>query len=135
MARILIVDDTEMVRAVLERVVRRMGHTVVTAGDPRTACQMAFADPPDLALVDLQLPGMGGAELFEEMRAALGERCPRVLFVSGMPSEDVARELRRFGQPPAYLPKPCHLDDLVRSVAAALTAPAEGRARLAGAGA
>ena len=120
MARVLIVDDTDIVRRALELAVKRMGHSAVSTSDAVEALAMARRQPPDLALVDFRMPGMGGAELFHEMRASLGERCPKVLFVSATPPEEIARELERVGNPAGYVKKPFHLDDLAKVVGDAL---------------
>ena len=120
MARILIVDDTEIVRKALEKAMARMGHSAVSTSDAVEALAMAVKDPPDLALVDYRMPGMDGAELYAELNAALGERCPKVLFVSATPSDAVAKSVERWGRPVGYVKKPFHLDDLVRVVGDAL---------------
>ena len=120
MARVLIVDDTDIVRKALEKAVQRMGHLAVSTSDSVEALAMAVRDPPDLALIDFRMPRMGGAELWEEMRATLGERCPKVLFISATPPEVVARSVERSGRPAGYVKKPFHLDDLVRVVGQAL---------------
>jgi DNA-binding response OmpR family regulator len=122
MARVLVVDDTDILRKALEIAVRRMGHTVLSASDARTALALALEEPPDLALVDFRMPGMDGAQLFEALRSSLRERCPRVLFVTATPASEVAERVERIGQPAGYVKKPFHLDDLMRTVAGALEA-------------
>jgi two-component system, OmpR family, response regulator len=125
-ARVLIVEDTEIVRRALERAVARMGHRTESTSDSVEALAMAVKDPPDLVLLDYRMPRLGGAEVFEEMRASLGERCPKVLFVSATPAEEVKRDVERFGAPAGYVKKPFHLDDLVRVVGEALGGCASG---------
>ena len=120
MARVLIVDDTDIVRKALEKAVQRMGHTTVSTSDSVEALAIALRSPPDLALVDYRMPNMDGVELWREMRAGLGDRCPRVLFVSATPPEQVRLGTARIGEPAGYVKKPFHLDDLARSVAQAL---------------
>ncbi len=120
MARILIVDDTDIVRKALEKAIRRMGHLAVSTSDAVEALAMAVKDPPDLALVDYRMPGMDGAELYQELNAALGDRCPRILFISATPSDVVAKSVERWGRPAGYVKKPFHLDDLARIVGDAL---------------
>jgi two-component system, OmpR family, response regulator len=120
MARVLIVDDTEIVRKALELVIRRMGHAGRTASDGLAAWELALEDPPDLALVDLQMPGLDGAELFRRLRG-LGERCPKVVFVSATPPEEVARRVEPIGRPDGHVTKPFHLDELMRVVTEALS--------------
>jgi CheY-like chemotaxis protein len=123
MARVLIVDDTEIVRFALELAVRKMGHEALSTSDGAVAVELAERHPPDLALLDWRMPGMDGRELFSHLRERLGERCPKVLFVSGSPPEEVRAgvedaELRPVG----YVRKPFHLDDLWKVVSDALAA-------------
>jgi two-component system, OmpR family, response regulator len=120
LARILIVDDTDIVRKALEKAVQRMGHCAVSTSDAAEALAIAVKDPPDLALVDYRMPGMDGAELYQELYAALGDRCPRILFISATPSDVVAKSVERWGRPAGYVKKPFHLDDLARIVDDAL---------------
>jgi len=115
-ARVLIVDDTDIVRKALEKAVRKMGHSATSTSDSVEALAMAVRDPPDLALVDYRMPQMDGAALFEELRASLGERCPKILFISATPPDVVARSVERVGHPAGYVKKPFHLDDLVKIV-------------------
>jgi CheY-like chemotaxis protein len=122
LARVLIVDDTDIVRKALEKAVQRMGHSAVSTSDAVEALAMAQKDPPDLALVDYRMPRMDGATLFEELRTSLGERCPKVLFVSATPPELVAKSVEPIGRPAGYVKKPFHLDDLIRVVQDALRA-------------
>jgi CheY-like chemotaxis protein len=119
-ARVLIVDDTEIVRKALERAVTKMGHRAVSTSDALEALAMALKDPPDLALLDFRMPRMGGAELFLELRTSLGPRCPKVLFISATPAEEVRQSVERIGTPAGYMRKPFHLDDLARLVRDAL---------------
>lgn len=116
LARVLIVDDTDIVRKALEKAVQRMGHLATSTSDSVEALAMVLRDPPDLALIDFRMPRMDGAELFEEMRTTLGDRCPKVLFVSATPPDVVAKSVERAGRPAGYVKKPFHLDDLVRVV-------------------
>lgn len=122
MARVLIVDDTDIVRRALEVAVRRMGHVSMSASDPLEALALSEREVPDLALLDYQMPGMNGAMLLQRMRASLGGKCPPVVFITAAPPEDVAREVEAAGggKVSGYVKKPFHLDDLERRVVEAL---------------
>lgn len=120
MARVLIVDDTDIVRRALELAVRQMGHLAVSTSDALEALAIARKTPPDLALLDFRMPGMDGVTLYEEMRSSLGDRCPRVLFVSASPADEVQRAIGARFSPAGYVKKPFHLDDLCRVVDTAL---------------
>lgn len=124
MAHVLIVDDTDIVRKALEVAVRRMGHAAVSTSDADEALAMAKLDPPDLALLDFRMPGLGGAGLFHALHASLGARCPKVLWVSATPADEVARETAQDGPAAGFVKKPFHLDELMRSVDDALSGAA-----------
>ena len=121
MTRVLIVDDVEIVRKALEVGVRRLGYEAEGASDPIVALELARLHPPDLALVDYRMPGMDGVAFFEAMKQQLGDRCPRVLFVSATPPDEVREKLLPSGLLPAgFVRKPFHLDDLWKTVKDAL---------------
>jgi two-component system, OmpR family, response regulator len=122
MARVLIVDDTDIVRKALELAVRKMGHEAESTSDALVALELARTRPPDLALLDYRMPIMDGVTLFGEMQSALGERCPKVLFVSATPPEEVRAKTTPNLRPMGYVKKPFHLDDLSRVVNEALAA-------------
>src|SRR5712692_4401361 len=60
MARILVVDDRAENRDLLSYLLGYFGHVVSTAGDGAAAVRAATAEPPDLILMDLAMPGMDG---------------------------------------------------------------------------
>jgi CheY-like chemotaxis protein len=120
MAKVLVVDDTEIVRAAMAQVVRRMGHVPVTAASGPDALEVAARAVPDLALLDLRMPGMDGAELYAALRDRLGERCPPVVMVSASPSDEVARRVGLVGRVAGVVKKPFCLDELVRAITDAL---------------
>ena len=66
--RILIVDDESTIRDVLRRYLEREGFEVVDAPDGRSALAAAESGLPDLAVLDLMLPGMDGLTLAERLR-------------------------------------------------------------------
>jgi two-component system, OmpR family, response regulator len=122
-ARVLIVDDVEIVRKALQIGVKKMGHVTDGASNPLEALELARAHPPDLALVDYRMPGMDGVAFFNALQKELGARCPKVLFVSATPAEEVRQKLDPQGMRPAgFVKKPFHLDDLWREVDLALSA-------------
>ncbi len=122
MARVLIVDDVEIVRKALQVGVKKMGHEADGASDPREALELAKLNPPDLALIDYRMPGMDGIAFFDALQASLGRRCPKVLFVSASSAEEVRRRLKPGLEPFGFVKKPFHLDDLWRMVEKALAA-------------
>jgi len=121
LARVLIVDDVEIVRKALQVGVQKLGHEAEGASDPNVALELARLHPPDLALVDYRMPGMDGVAFFDAMKHQLGDRCPKVLFVSATPPEEVREKLLPTGLVPVgFVRKPFHLDDLWKTVQDAL---------------
>lgn len=68
-ATILLADDDETVVDVVERYLRRDGYDVTSVGDGESALERAIADPPDLLILDLMLPGIDGFEVCRQIRA------------------------------------------------------------------
>ena len=67
--RVLVVDDDATVAEVVTRYLERDGFVVEAVGDGRVALERALADPPDLVVLDLMLPGMDGLEVCRRLRA------------------------------------------------------------------
>jgi len=70
-AKILIVDDEEHLRRSLKVILEAKQYNVRMAADGEEALAMAAADPPDLVILDLCLPGKSGLEVCRELRAWL----------------------------------------------------------------
>lgn len=68
-ARILIVEDDPTVAEVVARYLLREGYEVEAVGDGALGLERALADPPDLVVLDLMLPSMGGLEICRRLRA------------------------------------------------------------------
>ena len=67
-SNILVVDDEELYRRALERILTRVGHEVVCARDASEALTAAAAHRFDLVLCDLKMPGIDGLELMRQLR-------------------------------------------------------------------
>ncbi len=65
---VLVVDDEEFYRRALERILTRVGHRVSTARDAREALGMIAAEPMDLVLCDVRMPGLSGLELVRQIQ-------------------------------------------------------------------
>ena len=64
---ILIIDDDEVIRESCTKVLVKEGYQVESASDGASGCKKARAIHPDLAIVDLKMPGMCGPEILEEL--------------------------------------------------------------------
>lgn len=78
---VLIVDDDESVRTMLYKVIRSNGIQAQMASGGRQALEMAVAHPFDLILLDVNMPGMDGFEVIQQLRSR-GVQTP-IIIVSG----------------------------------------------------
>ena len=67
-AKLLVVDDEELYRRALERILTRAGHEVLQAGDATEALAIISSTNLDLVLCDLKMPGINGLELIRQTR-------------------------------------------------------------------
>jgi DNA-binding NtrC family response regulator len=104
---VLIVDDDAVVRSMLERFVRQQGFDVMTFPDGRPALDSLPSIHPDVALVDLQMPEIGGLEVLRAIRQAAPD-C-RVVLMTGQPSVETAIQAVKLGALD-YLSKPFDFD-------------------------
>lgn len=86
--RILVADDDWLNRDLLQAYLSSSGCEVVTAADGESALKLAMGVPPDLALIDVQMPKMDGLELCREMKNAAATRFVPVVIITALDSED-----------------------------------------------
>ncbi len=81
--RLLIVDDDEQVRKLLVRWLTMTGHVVEEAGSAEEALELLDAMPPDLILLDMELPGKSGLALVPLIRADPRHRLTPIVMITG----------------------------------------------------
>lgn len=114
---ILVVDDEESMRHFLGKTLQREGYRVITAADGPDAIHAAQNDPPDLALVDIRMPGMDGVALMRTLRSAL-PRLP-VILMTAFGSVQNALHAMKYGAAD-YVTKPFRVDEIRAKVARTL---------------
>ena len=77
----LVVEDEEVIRGLVEQVLRGDGYEVLLAADGDEALELAGRNRVDVLLTDLTMPGIGGHDLADRLRAAAPEL--KVMFMSG----------------------------------------------------
>jgi putative two-component system response regulator len=87
-ARVLVVDDDPKVRALLERILRKDGHEIVTAENGQTALAAVDRQAPDVILSDVTMPGMDGFELCQRLKLNVATRLIPVVMVTGLADRD-----------------------------------------------
>jgi two-component system response regulator RegA len=121
---ILVVDDDEVFRQRLARALSERGLEVRAASDLASALAAARTDPPELASVDLRMPGGSGLELVQELRRL--DPATRILVLTGYGSIATAVEAIKLGAV-HYLSKPADADEILAALGAA-EAAASGQA-------
>ncbi len=111
--RVLIVDDEEeLVTTIAERLQIR-GMQAQTATDGETALKMIEANPPQVVVLDVMMPGIGGIEILKRMNAQ-NLKIP-VILLTGYGSSEQGKEGMELGAFD-YLMKPCDLNMLISKI-------------------
>jgi two-component system cell cycle response regulator len=118
-ATVMIVDDSRPTRRILRRMLERDGYAIIEAEHGGQALELCRDAPPDLLLLDLDMPVMDGTELLRRIRAddALSD-VPVMLLSARTRAQDVADGLRRGAED--YLRKPCEAIELQARIGAVL---------------
>jgi DNA-binding response OmpR family regulator len=116
--RVLVGDDEDDIRDLVCLAVVKAGCTVLhSVADGTAALTAARADLPDLAVLDVSMPGATGLQVCEALRADPATADLRILLLSaGASPEDIARGLAAGAD--AYLPKPFGVAALVEQIRA-----------------
>lgn len=111
--RVLVVDDNIDAADSLAALLEISGHTIRTANDGRHAFQLAQDFRPDVAFLDIGLPGMNGYELAKALRNTLGMEKIMLIALTGWGTEADLRQARLAGFD-QHLTKPANLDAVDR---------------------
>ena len=82
MTKVLVVDDTADIAALMARALQDQGYEVFVAGDGRSALQVASAQHPDVILLDIMMPVMNGIEVLRELKHDASLRAIPVILVT-----------------------------------------------------
>jgi CheY-like chemotaxis protein len=109
MLKILVVDDNVHLQIAFKKVLTSSGYQVEQAGDGEEGLRLALSARPDVILLDMLLPKLGGVEVLLALKADRATATIPVIALSGLPMSNEAR-LRRDGAI-SYLQK-SNLEDL-----------------------
>ncbi|HEY1589954.1 MAG TPA: response regulator, partial [Rhodanobacter sp.] len=96
-ARVLVVDDSATIRAVLGKMLNQDSHVVLKAPDGETALEMARKEIPDLIFLDIVLPGMNGFAVLRALRRDPLTRDIPIVMISGNLQATEQFYVQRFG--------------------------------------
>src|SRR6266404_9310699 len=115
--RVLVVDDEAEVRALLEDVLAPQGYRVHSVADGAEALRHIIKEAPDVMLLDIDMPRLGGVEALTAIRGLAPD--VKVIMISGKASLATAKLTLAYGAFD-YIKKPFDLDHLREVVAAGL---------------
>ncbi len=120
MSTVLVVDDEPEVLRLVETLLTRAGHKVITASNGEKALEKVrkLQAAPDLLLTDVVMPGLSGPMIADKLRAQYPTLA--VLFISAFEDRQV---VRRYVKDPGFelISKPFEIDDLYAKVQQLLT--------------
>ncbi|MCA9519873.1 MAG: response regulator, partial [Myxococcales bacterium] len=116
-ASVLIIDDEDVIRAILQRKLELSGYSVVTAASAEEAVKYLAVTEFDLVLTDINMPGRSGIEILGQIR----EQYPHtaVILVTAVSDADTAIAAMKSGAYD-YLVKPFNLEEVTLSIERAL---------------
>jgi|GEM_PF-2903568 len=118
--KILIIDDQEDLRLVVQDRLARSGYEVETAEDGRDGIGKAKALKPDLILLDVNMPKMDGFHVLEHLKKS-GETCdiPVIMMTGRNQPEDIRKAIEGYAE--KYITKPFEFDQLMAEVRSSLS--------------
>lgn len=115
MHRIIFADDDELLREVVVATLSAAGHVVGVVPDGEAAVRAVLLKRPDLVILDVMMPGLGGVEAVQQIRgSAVGYEIPILMLSARGHEADVQIALRAGADD--YLKKPFDPDQLVARV-------------------
>jgi two-component system phosphate regulon response regulator OmpR len=109
--KILIVDDEERIRGIFRKLLQRKGFDVIEAANAGDAYELVLTTPVDLILLDINMMGVDGTDLFEVLH--LFFKKAKVIVTSVYPLEDQKRLIKGADD---YYDKSDSLQNLIRKV-------------------
>mgnify|MGYP001152371090 FL=1 len=115
--RVLVVDDEEIIRSLLQRTLETAGYNVTTAPNGREALDKVSETEFDAALLDIKMPGMSGVEVLQQLNVHHPQLC--VVMVTAVGDAETAIEAMKAGAYD-YIIKPFNPDEAVLKLRTAM---------------
>ena len=110
-ARMLVVDDSPTICAVLGKMLRQDGYAVLKATDGASALELARREQPALIFLDIVMPGMNGFAVLRALRHDPQTRDIPIVMISGNPQATEQFYVQRFGADD-FMQKPFDRDEV-----------------------
>jgi chemosensory pili system protein ChpA (sensor histidine kinase/response regulator) len=117
---VMIADDSVYIRQSLQQTLQRAGYRVVQARDGMEAWELLLEQPPDVLLLDIEMPHLNGYELLSMVRASPRFAALKIIMLTARSSEKHRRSAQELGAQ-AYLIKPSPPEQLLATIGAVLS--------------
>ncbi|OOZ37784.1 response regulator [Solemya velesiana gill symbiont] len=121
--KILVADDDELILSIISRGLESSGYEIISATDGKQAVELGIKTVPDLAVLDIRMPGMDGLEVARELRKRADIDS---IFLTAYSDKELVETAIKEGAL-GYLVKPIDTHQLVPSIEAGLERSAELR--------
>ncbi len=110
-ARVMVVDDVPEILSLLTSMLSRSGYQVVACGSGAEALAVAEANPPEVILLDILMPGMDGFQVCDQLQHNPKLKDIPVIFTTGL--DDTENKIKAFSLGGVdYITKPFHFEEL-----------------------
>ncbi len=119
MAKILVADDNPDILKTLEARLRANRMEVVTALDCDQAIKKAYSESPDLIIMDIRMPSVGGLNAMESLKMFSRTKKIPVIFITAYPGKEVEERVFELGAAD-FIAKPFATEELLSKIQKAL---------------
>jgi CheY-like chemotaxis protein len=112
--KVLVVDDNQTIRKLLERRLLAEGFLVLTASNGQEGLAAAVKEMPDLIVSDINMPVMDGGEMASRLRASFRTSRIPIIFLTSLVTKDEGRE--KSSSEDLYLSKMCKPTEIVVAI-------------------
>jgi DNA-binding response OmpR family regulator len=92
--KILLIDDTRLMRRAIERALTKAGYGVISSGDGEEGLRLAAATNPNLILLDMMLPGLDGVSVLRRLKQEPSTSRIPVIVLSGLSQNNEAKLMK-----------------------------------------
>lgn len=120
--KVLVIDDDKAIHAALRPLLTGAGYQMISALDAMQGVMMARQSPPELIILDINMPAGGGLAVFERLRTLNGTMQVPILICTAVALDTVRAKIPE-APDVAFLQKPASLQAIKDAVALLLPAP------------
>ena len=113
--KIMVVDDTEIDRRIIQRLLAKANYDLILAEDGEKALQLVKTERPDLILLDCVMPGLSGTEVCQILKKDKEVKNIPVIFLTGMDTPTYVINCYELGAD-QYLTKPINSRELISQI-------------------